>query len=493
MSPKGKISSSCLEILLFLAILDAFWWTLFAYGDSWLVPWHDEVVIVRLAQNLAEGKGFRNDLIDNLLTGADERTYWQMPLYPFVLSLWGKLFGFDLDSVRSFSRVIGLVSLFLLFHLGRSLNLPSAAVLLSILWTATDLTFQFSANFARPEAVTGCLLLLTVVLLTSQPQLNLAKSMLAGLVSGFAVFSHPIAFPCWLVTASVIVKRSGWRNGFWFSLPFLLFASIWLVYVLQGWEIFLAQIRAHFAHKHYPITDRLAFLLGSTAWGIQFYIGVPLNTIPWFIPIVMTAWVGLREKWLLPKWLFVFATILYAAAMIGAEAWYPPLFVPFGYLMLASFANHLLQKSSTKLGRVVLVAAVLSWWLCQVWVVKQHLSAVPTIQEQVANFVADLERLLPSRATVLIGSFSPDPTFALMKRRPDLKIYTLMPSQMLNVEALKQLRSHHLTHILVLEEALVEPLLRGKEIKRWQFDFGGLANRQGEKTIVLLTTREATQ
>ena len=455
-----------------------------------MVPWHDEVVIVRLAQNLAEGKGFRNDLIDDLLVGADEKTYWQMPIYPFALSLWDKLFGFDLDFVRAFSRFAGVASLFLLFFLGRSLNLPSAAILLSTLWTATDLTFQFAANFARPEAMTGCLLLLTVFLLASQPQLNSATSILVGLVSGLAVFCHPIAFPCWLVTASVIVKRSGWRNGFWFSLSFLLLGSIWFVYVLQGWEIFLAQMRAHFAHKHYPLTDRLAFLLGSTAWGIQFYIGVPLNTIPWLITIVMTAWVGLRENWLLPKWLFVFATLLYATVMIGAEAWYPSLFVPFGYLMLASFVNHLHQKSSTKFGRVILAVAVLAWWSCQVWVVKRHLSAVPTIRDQVANFVADLERLLPLRATILIGSFSPDPTFALMKHRPDLRIYNLMPSQMLNVEALKQLRSHHSTHLLVLEEALVEPLLKGKEIKRWKFDFGGLANRQGKKSLVLLTVEE---
>ncbi len=226
MSLKGRISLSCLEILLFLAILDAFLATLLVYGDSWLVPWHDEVVIVRLAQNLAEGKGFRNDLIDNLLTGADERTYWQMPLYPFALSVWGKLFGFDLDFVRTFSRVIGFASLFLLLELGQSLNLPSSVVLLSVLWTATDLTFQFSSNFARPEAMTGCLLLLTVVLLACQPKLSLTKSMLVGLISGLAVFCHPIAFPCWLVAAAVVVKRSGWRNGFWFSLPFLFFASI---------------------------------------------------------------------------------------------------------------------------------------------------------------------------------------------------------------------------------------------------------------------------
>ena len=41
--------------------------------------------------------------------------------------------------------------------------------------------------------------------------------------------------------------------------------------------------------------------------------------------------------------------------------------------------------------------------------------------------------------------------------------------------------------MLVLEEATEEPFFRGREIKGWQFDFGGLvkSKRQGV-TIVLL-------
>jgi len=76
--------ASCAIIVAFLLLLNF-------YGDAWLVPWHDEVVIGRLAQNIAQGKGFRNDLIDDILIGADKRTYWQMPVYPFALSLWCKI------------------------------------------------------------------------------------------------------------------------------------------------------------------------------------------------------------------------------------------------------------------------------------------------------------------------------------------------------------------------------------------------------------------
>jgi len=471
-----------------IAILAALGLTLSVYGDSWLVPWHDEVVIVRLAQNLALGKGFRNDLLDDLLPGADEKTYWQMPLYPFTLSLWGKMFGFDLDSLRCLNRMAGILSLVLMFLLASRLGLSSTAILFAVLWTATDLTFQFSANFVRPEIWVSCMLLLTSLLLAVRVNLNLKDGILLGFISGLAVFFHPIALPFWLVTMAIFVKRSSWRNGFFFSLPFFLFASLWLIYALQGWEIFLVQMKAHFLHKHYSITDRLAFLVGSTAWGIRFYIGIPLNTLPWLIPIAAMVLVRLREGWLLPRWFFASTIVLYLTVMLGAEAWYPSLLVPFGYLMLAAFADHLFQKASTKFERLVIAMAALVWWSYQASVVAKHLSAVPTIRQQVAKFVAEVESSLPPQATILVGSFSPDPTLALLKHRPDLRIYLLMPSQMVSTKALRQLRTR-LTHLLVHKEALVKPLLKGHEIKRWQFDYGGLSEVK-KNVIVFLSVNE---
>ncbi|MCX7643525.1 MAG: pyridoxal-phosphate dependent enzyme, partial [Armatimonadetes bacterium] len=480
---KGENLSSFVGVCSLVFVLAAFAAVLSVYGDSWLVPWHDEVVIVRLAQNLAEGKGFRNDLINGLIVGADERTYWQMPVFPLVLSLWGKIFGFDLNSLRAFSRIAGMVSLILLSLLCRKLGQPFPANLFAVLWTATDLTFQFAANFSRPDALTGCLLLLTVVLLASNLHENALGSATVGLLAGLAVFNHPIAFPCWLVSYAIIVKKSGWRKGSFFCLPFAFFAFLWLLYALNGWEIFLAQMKAHLSHKRYSLSDFLAFLTGLTAWGTEFYIGVPLNAIPPLLPLIVTAYVCLREKWLVPKWFLVFATVLYVSVMVGAEAWYPMLFVPFGYLMLAAFVNHLLQKATTKFGRFAIFVGALLWWSYQVSVVTRHLSSVPQIRDEVANFFSDLESLLPTNAKVLIGSFSPDPTFALMARRPDVDVYALMPQRMLNRGALERLKTQ-LTHMVLLKEATADPMFAGRKVKSWQFDFGGLS--RGKRIVVFL-------
>ncbi|MFA0768367.1 MAG: hypothetical protein OXFUSZZB_001695, partial [Candidatus Fervidibacter sp.] len=117
------------------------------YGDAWLVPWHDEVVIARLAQNWAMGKGFRNDLLEGVLTGAERRTFWQMPLYPMALALWGKVFGFDLNALRWLSRLLGMCGLLLTFALARRLGASPIWCALAMLWVASDLNFQFAANF----------------------------------------------------------------------------------------------------------------------------------------------------------------------------------------------------------------------------------------------------------------------------------------------------------------------------------------------------------
>jgi len=128
----------------------------------------------------------------------------------------------------------------------------------------------------------------------------------------------------------------------------------------------------------------------------------------------------------------------------------------------------------------------LGWWVYQASVVLRHIAAVPQIRQQVKTFVAELEQLLPKNSVLLVGSFSPDPTLALLENRPDLQLYQLMPSRMLNKRAVKQLRKK-LTHMLVLEKATKEPFFRGREIGRWHIDFGGLTKspHQGV-TIVLL-------
>lgn len=483
------------------AILAVFLITLYRYGDTWLVPWHDEVVIARLAQNFADGQGFCNDLLENILPGAEKRTYWQMPVYPLALSLWGKLFGFELNALRWFSRCAGVIALLLLFALAHWLRLPLWLCLFAVLWTASDLTFQFASNFARPEILCCCFLLASTIAFMWDNVTSSLRHFFVGILMTVAVFTHPIAFPIWLVMALVLIWRRDGRSLALFSVPLFLGAAAWLFYAAQDWQIFLTQMRAHFAHKHYAPIVYIYFLLGTTFWGVHHYLGVPLNAVLWLVPLILTFWMVWWHGLILPRWLLAITAALYGVVALGVEAWYPALFAPFGYLLLAALLSHLSKIPSSLISRpfpliphplslISLLIAFLLWGY-QVSVVARHWQAAPKVRQEVTRFHKDLSDLLPSEAVLLVGSFSPDPTFHLLRHRPDVRLYQIMPLPMMSEKAFRKLRPH-LTHLLMLKSLTKVRLLNGRPVKTWRFDFGGLTNlrRHNGITVVLLKRGE---
>ncbi len=451
------------------------------YGDAWLVPWHDEVVIARLAQNWAMGEGFRNDLLKGVLTGAERSTFWQMPLYPMVLALWGKVFGFDLNALRWLSRWLGMGSLLLTFALAKRLGASPLWGALAALWVASDLNFQFVANFARPEMLCGTLLLLAAFLSVPRPS-SLALSppwWLIGIIAALSVLTHPIALPMALVLTVIAHRRSGWQGAIAVAVLLLLAMAGWLLYAATDWSTFLAQMRAHWLHKERTLTDWLVHGLGVTFWGFYGYLGIPINAVP-ALAIVVTATVAtLRRHLHIPKSFLAFALTLYAVTALGGEASYPALCVPFVYLLAALLFQGLGERKAAW-GRV-LVAIALAWWAYQASVVARHLAAVPKIRRELATFYADLDRSLPPNARLLVGSFSPDPTFHLLRFRPDVRVYELMPLPMVDKKAFAQLRPQ-LTHALLLREMRWQGGIR---LQQWHFAFGGLTESERGITLVL--------
>jgi hypothetical protein len=476
-SRSGWASFSVVAALIAMLFLGVESW----YGDAWLVPWHDEVVIARLAQNWAMGKGFRNDLLEGVLTGAERRTFWQMPLYPMALALWGKVFGFDLNALRWLSRLLGMCGLLLTFALARRLGASPIWCALAMLWVASDLNFQFFANFARPEMLCGTLLLLAAFLSVPRPS-SLAPFpswWLIGIIVALSVLTHPIALPMALVLTVIAYRRSGWQGAIAVIVPLLLAMAGWLLYAATDWAIFLAQMRAHWLHKERTLMDWLVHGLGVTFWGFYGYLGVPLNAVP-ALAIVVTATVAtLRRHSPIPKSFLTFAIALYAVTALGGEASYPALCTPFVYLLAALLFQGLGERKAAW-GRV-LVAIALAWWAYQASVVARHLIAVPKIRRELATFYADLSRSLPPNARLLVGSFSPDPTFHLLRFRPDVRVYELMPLPMVDKKAFAKLRPQ-LTHALLLRETRWRGGIR---LQRWYFSFGGLAESERGITLVL--------
>ncbi len=425
------------------------------YGEAWLVPWHDEAVITRLAQNLATGKGFINDFLEGVLTGAERRTYWQMPAYPMALAVWGKMFGFDLNALRWFSRLLGAVILLLTFAIAVRLGASPFWSVVSVLWVASDLNFQFAANFVRPEMLCGVFLLLAAFLaLPSSSAVLRPLSLLpsrwwrVGIAVTFAVMTHPIAVPMALVAVISAYRRSGWQSAMIVVSPISIAMTAWFFYVATDWATFLAQWRAHWLHKERTMVDLLLHCLGVTFWGLYGYLGVPMNAVP-ALAIVVTAGIAtLRGHLSVSRVFLAFVAVLYAVTALGGEAFYPALCMPFIYVLAALLLQGLSEQTIQPLSlvfhppflrRKVLMATVaLMWWIYQTNVVIRHCAAVPKIRRELATFSADLIQALPSNAHLLVGSFSPDPTFSLLRFRPDVRIYALMPLPMVDKEAFQK-------------------------------------------------------
>ncbi|MFA0732791.1 MAG: hypothetical protein BKPUNTRY_002353, partial [Candidatus Fervidibacter sp.] len=262
-------AASLVAVLIVVLFLGVEGW----YGDAWLVPWHDEVVIARLAQNWAAGRGFRNDLLKGVLTGAERSTFWQMPFYPMVLAVWGRMLGFDLKALRWLSRLLGVCSLLLTFALLKRLGASPFWCALAVLWIASDLNFQFAANFVRPEMLCGTLLLLAAFLSVPRPS-SFAPSpswWLIGIIVALSVLTHPIALPMALVLTVIAHRRSGWQGAIAITVPLLLAMAGWLLYAATDWATFLAQMQAHWLNK--GRRDFLTLALGAAFWGFRFYLG----------------------------------------------------------------------------------------------------------------------------------------------------------------------------------------------------------------------------
>ncbi len=398
------------------------------YGDTLLPHIPDEGLFIQPAQNLTEGKGMGTPLLDGLLPGIDQRTYWQPPVYFLALSAWGKLFGFDLLSARWFNRLLGVLGLLLLFTLARRWGLPSGVSLFCVLWTALDLHYQYDANIARMDMLNLVFLLASVMAFTegmkSQSELAFLTS---GVFGALAVLTHLVSVPAVFALLIYLAVRRSIKQAVWFFLPLLLGLLGWLAYALQDWTAFVGQMALQFQRKETGSLDvhilHLLFLQGLTPlFGFS-----PVNQPPIWLGLLCVTTIALKRRHSpLTDWQALFIGAAYLSAAAGGETWYVGWFAPLGYLMAGLWGNAFLHAAKM---RAISLAVALLWSGYQALKVGQTFTGVPAMQSDIARFVKELTQILPQKSTVLLHSV-PDPYPSLRHLRPDLRLYQLSPTPM---------------------------------------------------------------
>ncbi len=407
---------SRLALVALTSLLVGFYVLLDFYGQVLQPPNPDEVLFVAPAQNLAEGKGMGTPVLDGLLPRIAERTYWQPPVYFITLSLWGKGFGFDLSSARTFSRLCGILGLVLVFWLARRWELPLTMSMVCVLWTALDLRYQYNANLARMDSL--CIVFLMASLLAFTAGVEGQRTPLfcvAGLLGALAVLTHLIAVPIVLILLGELVRRRQVRGVCWFALPLLLGLFLWYLFAAQDWDAFVGQMAAQFRRKG----RGWEFFLQSILWDdlLPIFGVFPVNTPPvWLGLVIITGVSVLRRSRFFTGWQALAFSVAYFAAAFGGEIWYAGWFTPLGYLWAGMWSAKMV--TSSKLRILLLITAIL-WTGYQVWQVERAASAIHTLQEDIRQFSDDLAVSLPKGAMVLEYSI-PDPYWELQRQRPDL-------------------------------------------------------------------------
>lgn len=426
-------------------IVLAFLWLMTFYGDALPPPYDDEVFFVQPAQNLAEGKGMGTPVLDELIPGIAKRTYWQPPFYFLTLSLWGRVFGFDLLSARWFSRLAGVLGLVVIFGLARCWGLPIGVSLLCVLWVASDLVYQYRANFARMDMLNALLVFSALWLFTVGIERSDNHRLgLSGTLTAAATLTHLISVPIAFALVGTLMVRRRWHSLLWFALPIAIGWAIWLIYVVQDFQSFLAQMAIQFAGKGHGISwvvadqfRRIQEWLLMTRW-MDFWGALLTNEPPWFGIIIVLTFTFICRCLPMALWQLGIVIVAYGAAVIacGGGLHYLPLFVPLGYVATTRLGVELAKKP---MSRLLLLICVVIWCGCQLSRITQTIVALPTYRASVQSFLKGLERTLPPGATIIIASF-PDPYFHLQTTRPDLTVYEMLPiSQLWGEEALAKL------------------------------------------------------
>lgn len=402
---------------------------LHCYGTVLLPFVPDESLFLQAAHNLANGNGMGTPALDDLLPGIAQRTYWQPPVYFLALAAWGSMTGFDVVAARWLSRLCAVGVLALLWLLARQWGLGRWAGLLCVLWTASDLAFQYNANIARMDmlsalGLTACLLAFTLY----QRDGKEWQVALAGVCGALATLTHFITLPAVAVLGMVLCRRRRWRASVWFALPIAIGWLLWLTYAAQDWHGWSGQLAAQFIRKGAsgltPMALRLLFLHSAMPlWGVFKTNALPLGSIL-LVGSLVAAW---RRNPLFSRWQIAALFATYTAAAIGGEFWYVGWWTPFGYLLLGRWLHAVDARWKPKVGLVVFCAALVGW---QAVTVAQTLTSVPRLRDDVARFFAEVSSVLPKGATVVLHSV-PDPFPVLQRVRPDLHLVQLSPTPML--------------------------------------------------------------
>jgi hypothetical protein len=204
----------------------------------------------RMSTSVVEPSGY---YLNAYFRGAQQRTYFNVPIQLIALAGWFRVFGASAFSARAYSICWGIVTLPILFYILWLLFPDPRVAALGALLTSIDFIFLWSTADARMEAAANALALGSLAAYLHFREKDFPKAVLySQLLGAAAVFTHPNAALVVLMMAVLAwrfdrqkIRSCGWRDLAVAAAPYLILGFFWSLYILQSPADFRAQFMAN--------------------------------------------------------------------------------------------------------------------------------------------------------------------------------------------------------------------------------------------------------
>ncbi|MCB1324642.1 MAG: glycosyltransferase family 39 protein [Leptospiraceae bacterium] len=471
---------------------------------TWPIVWPDEALFSSPAATLAEQGVFATPVLAGLIPQMEQATLWNCPLYMVLLSAVYTVTGESLRAARTLNLAIACVTIFVFMGLLGKLRLSRKVIGLCLAALVFDMTFLRSANVARMDALALLFFLSTIYVLVRARNADRGYPgrvcFLAGLLTGLAAASHPIAImliPVLLILLPVRLKN--------YTLVFagvVLALSPWLVYIAFHFEAFQVQFLSQLTRKFELLLalseDTLQAQESSETGGIARVFAAQYGGTRVMMILALAVYGGVLvvtalaffEQWRRPGALstdgriYLIALVVFVLVLVASEAWYPQ-FVGPCFIVAAAIAFERGQPAWSRLLRrqalLSLVGAGLLFFM--VFTIRERWSyGMPAVLERRVSDLADATRGCKS----VYLRVRPDPYFVLRKKYPQVQPLEFIPGKLTYPGMAEQL-GHRLDEIdcfLLDDHDDWEPLITSYlESRRDQFATTRLDDSPGPSRI----------
>nr|WP_319374971.1 glycosyltransferase family 39 protein [uncultured Methanobacterium sp.] len=313
-------------------------------------------------------------------------TYWQPPVFIFLMAVSFKLFGFGILQARMVSVVLSFLTVLFTYLLGLKLYNKKIGILASLLLMLNPLFFMISRN-ARMEVAVACFMVIALYCtFLALKESKIGYYFAAAFFATLAFLSHPNGVIAILSVFLIILAEKIDFNGFKklkFNISlneiFVFIAGViiplipYLLYISLDFEAFKGQFMGNIAVS--PSNPMINILSEPTRyvnlfWWLTQYNGIFLTffvLVPMLVLTVMGLYNLVQERKFSGKFLFI--TLMVNIAVLAVLVYhkyfiYLGIIIPYLSIIIALTLKDKLKLKINKKGIISCITIVL--WLMMI-------------------------------------------------------------------------------------------------------------------------------